>query len=133
MQDMIELIKDLGLTRPELAEKMDRYYKMSRDLYQKHAPIVKDLYYKENPEEIELDDWSIEAYVYLNEAQTSFERFKQSMTWESEDRNSIVWDYIMDNLKELYEMESSKYLYRAYERTLTDSINTMGYMYYDKD
>ena len=133
MQDMIELIKDLGLTRPELCEKMDRYYKLSRDAYQKHAPIVKDLYYKENPDEIELNDWSIEAYVYLRSANSSYDTFKQSMTWESEDRNSIVWDYIMDNLKELYEMESSKYLYRAYERALTDSINTMGYMYYDKD
>ena len=133
MRDMIDLIEELKLMRVELTTKMDMYYKISRDLYQKHAPIAKELYYKENPQEIELNDWSIGSYVYLHEALTSYDNFKQSMAWEAEDRNSEVWDYIMDNVKELYEMESCKYLYRAYERALKNSIDTMGYGYYDED
>ena len=133
MRKLIEYIESLKLTRTEICKRMDEDYKTSRDLYQKHAPVVKELYYKENPEEIELNDFSIDGYVYLYSATTKFKDFKRSMTVESEDRNSKVWDYIMDNLKELYKMERLKYQYRAYESALKNSMNTMGYGYYDKD
>lgn len=140
MQDLIEIIKEEGLSLVDLAGKVQVHYTESKELQDELEPMFRKMYIdisERNKELEEIGEYVLSDKYYFTLG-VNYDRFKEtierdyfgySKDAEELERQTMMYNTVQLRSKQLYIMERSKYWYRAYKRVLEDNLGMLNYNY----
>lgn len=136
----MDKIEEQKLNIVELATETQEIYAESKILRDELEPMFKELYINISPRDKELEemgeyDLSNKYYYTIGTTFKDFKRsihrdhFGHSINKEISKKQQGMYDMAILRAKDLYNMERTKYLYRAYKQVLGDKLTMLDYNY----
>lgn len=129
MQKLLQKIRDEKLSLLELTAKVTEYFKKSHDLKMSLIPKLEQAYCAfsvHNKELFDMGEFCIENQYYYT---LSMNLAEFEISFREDLSRSDIKDLYLEHMQDLFEMERTKYLFRAYKRVLSDNIIMMDYNY----
>jgi len=132
MDKLINEIRGKDFKLSYLLEKVETFFKISKDLKNNIEPMLKEKYIQNSKENKELIE---EGFIYIlgryyYEVGMEFDEFKRLLIDENfNKKEKEIHELYISISRDIFEMERTKYLYQAYNIVLKEKLDMFNYNY----